>query len=194
METEMLTLPHPRMSFRRFVLEPATQVAPKMLHPTIGWPVERLLMHLDMASNLVALLSPSAQLRNRVGDILVERRGAQAAESPTFATAEHHWPTSWTTWLAFKALPQSRGETLKAPSGLPYAAAAFPKLSVLLDAELASPADKLQWATLVRQPGRGPTLRLQTQNPSEIDTEVLAAIDAVWPDLGPPNANRLESW
>src|SRR6476620_11173607 len=30
-ETAILTLPHPRMSFRRFVLEPATEVAPRML-------------------------------------------------------------------------------------------------------------------------------------------------------------------
>src|SRR6187455_2858688 len=45
-ETAMLTLPHPRMSFRRFVLEPAAEIAPRMLHPTIGWSVERLLLHL----------------------------------------------------------------------------------------------------------------------------------------------------
>src|SRR4051794_31805998 len=37
-ETTMLTLPRPRMSFRRFVLEPAAEIAPRMLHPTIGWP------------------------------------------------------------------------------------------------------------------------------------------------------------
>src|SRR6266480_7757583 len=36
-ETQMLTLPHPRMSFRPFVLEPAAEIAPRMLHPTIGW-------------------------------------------------------------------------------------------------------------------------------------------------------------
>ncbi len=75
---------------------------------------------------------------------------------------------------------------------LPYAAAAFPKLTILIDAASATPADKLQWSTLVRQPGRGPTLRLQTGDPSEIDAEAFAAIAAVWPDLGPSNANRLE--
>ena len=64
---------------------------------------------------------------------------------------------------------------------LPYAAAAFPKLSVLLDADVAHRgADKLQWSTLVRQPGRGPTLRLQTADPQEIEAELLAAVDAVW--------------
>ena len=41
-------------------------------------------------------------------------------------------------------------------------------------------ATKLQWSTLVRQPGRGPTLRLQTTDPNELTAEVLAAVDAVW--------------
>ena len=39
MEQEMITLPHPRLTFRRFVLQPAAEVAPKMIHPVIGWPI-----------------------------------------------------------------------------------------------------------------------------------------------------------
>jgi 2-amino-4-hydroxy-6-hydroxymethyldihydropteridine diphosphokinase len=193
MQTDMLTLPHPRMSFRRFVLEPAAEVAPKMLHPIIGWPVDRLLMHLNMASDRVALLSPSAELRHQLADLLQERCGANVVEQPTFATAEHHWPSSWTTWLAIKTLPLPMGEGSYVPTGLPYAAAAFPKLTIMLDGTPASPADKLQWSTIVPQPGRGPTLRLHTSDPAEIHAEVLAAIHAVWPDLGPAIANRLES-
>src|SRR3954465_14110 len=92
-ETAMLTLPHPRMSFRRFVLEPAAEIAPRMLHPTIGWPVERLLLHLNAASDQVALVSPSANLRSRLADIIQQRAGATAVEPPQFATAEHHWPS-----------------------------------------------------------------------------------------------------
>jgi 2-amino-4-hydroxy-6-hydroxymethyldihydropteridine diphosphokinase len=38
--TSKLTVPHPRMSFRRFVLEPASEIAAEMMHPpsrlTIG--------------------------------------------------------------------------------------------------------------------------------------------------------------
>src|SRR3954469_1455763 len=105
-ETAMLTLPHPRMSFRRFVLEPAAEIAPRMLHPTIGWPVERLLLHLNAASNLVALVSPSADSRGRLADVLQRRGGATALEPPAFATAEHHWPSAWTTWLALRPSSQ----------------------------------------------------------------------------------------
>ena len=50
-----LVVPHPRMAFRRFVLAPAAEVAPAMLHPTIGWSVSRLLEHLDTAKPYVAI-------------------------------------------------------------------------------------------------------------------------------------------
>ena len=55
-ETPQLVVPHPRMAFRRFVLEAAVEVAPEMVHPTIGWTVGRLLEHLDSAAEYVALL------------------------------------------------------------------------------------------------------------------------------------------
>lgn len=38
-----LQLPHPRMSFRRFVLEPAAEVAPEMVHPICGLTISALL-------------------------------------------------------------------------------------------------------------------------------------------------------
>jgi 2-amino-4-hydroxy-6-hydroxymethyldihydropteridine diphosphokinase len=41
-----LRVPHPRMAFRRFVLEPAAEVAGDMVHPEIGWSIGRLLDHL----------------------------------------------------------------------------------------------------------------------------------------------------
>ncbi|MEX2112122.1 MAG: 2-amino-4-hydroxy-6-hydroxymethyldihydropteridine diphosphokinase, partial [Pirellulales bacterium] len=55
-ETPDLVVPHPRMAFRRFVVEPAADVAPQMVHPAIGWSMARLLAHLDMALPYVALL------------------------------------------------------------------------------------------------------------------------------------------
>ncbi|MGD9719981.1 MAG: 2-amino-4-hydroxy-6-hydroxymethyldihydropteridine diphosphokinase [Pirellulales bacterium] len=54
--TPELTVPHPRFAFRRFVLEPAVEVAPQMLHPTVGWTVEQLLTHLKSAVPYVALV------------------------------------------------------------------------------------------------------------------------------------------
>lgn len=41
-----LEVPHPACWYRRFVLEPAVQVAPQMVHPLLGETVESLLMQL----------------------------------------------------------------------------------------------------------------------------------------------------
>ncbi len=179
-ETQMLIVPHPRLTFRKFVLEPAAEVALKMLHPIIGWPIERFLQHLHAAGDQLAIVSPSESLRAKLAALLIEQRNTRAIDHHV-ATADYHWPPLWTTWLEFSP-GDSKQETAKSThQELPYAAAAFPKLSVLLDADVAHRgADKLQWSTLVRQPGRGPTLRLQTIDWPEIEAEVLAAVDAVW--------------
>jgi 2-amino-4-hydroxy-6-hydroxymethyldihydropteridine diphosphokinase len=57
LDTPRLTLPHPRMAFRRFVLEPAAEVGGELLHATTGWTVSRLLEHLNSAKPYVVVLT-----------------------------------------------------------------------------------------------------------------------------------------
>jgi 2-amino-4-hydroxy-6-hydroxymethyldihydropteridine diphosphokinase len=41
--TERLTLPHPRMHKRTFVLEPLAEIAPKLRHPITGMTTKKML-------------------------------------------------------------------------------------------------------------------------------------------------------
>ncbi len=46
LQSEILTVPHPRMTERRFVLEPAAEIVPEMRHPESGKTISRLLAEL----------------------------------------------------------------------------------------------------------------------------------------------------
>jgi len=58
-ETELLTVPHPRMSFRRFVLQPAAEIAPDWIHPELNLTLGRLYEKICDPLNLIAVLRPN---------------------------------------------------------------------------------------------------------------------------------------
>lgn len=43
LESDRLTIPHPRLAERRFVLQPLSDIAPKLVHPTLGASISQLL-------------------------------------------------------------------------------------------------------------------------------------------------------
>lgn len=59
LSTPYLTVPHPRMSFRRFVLEPAVEIAGEMIHPVLNTPLSRLLLRIERERNVVAVQLPN---------------------------------------------------------------------------------------------------------------------------------------
>jgi len=76
--TETLIVPHPRMSFRRFVLEPSLKIAGNVTHPTSGQTIAQLLEMLDQRANLAVWVEPSAKFLDRFNELLAERKDLQA--------------------------------------------------------------------------------------------------------------------
>ncbi len=72
MSSAELIVPHPRMAWRRFVLESAAEVAGDMIHPTTRWTVARLLEHLNTAPRYIAITGAIAAGKTRLAERLVE--------------------------------------------------------------------------------------------------------------------------
>jgi 2-amino-4-hydroxy-6-hydroxymethyldihydropteridine diphosphokinase len=77
-----LELPHPRLAVRRFVLEPAAKIAGAMIHPTIGWSIDRLLEHLRRAVPYAAITGQPGVGKSQLARDVAKRVGGRYVESP----------------------------------------------------------------------------------------------------------------
>lgn len=53
LRTPVLVIPHPRMTVRRFVLDPLAEIAPDWIHPQLGWSIQAMIDHLENAPPIV---------------------------------------------------------------------------------------------------------------------------------------------
>jgi pantoate--beta-alanine ligase len=78
LESPDLTIPHPRMSERRFVLAPAAEIAPDLLHPVTGLSVRDLFLRLNPGPIVVTTI---ADVQRMVG--AARRSGKRIGLAPT---------------------------------------------------------------------------------------------------------------
>jgi len=71
-----LTIPHPRMTTRRFVLEPCAEIAPNFVHPLAGCSVQDLLDNISVAHPHVAVVgvpgSGATEVAAAVADVWLD--------------------------------------------------------------------------------------------------------------------------
>ncbi len=77
-----LQIPHPRMAWRRFVLEPAAEIAAEMVHPVIGWTVGHLRYHLNSTPWYLAIEGPSISHKHVLAAKVCDRLGARFLTNP----------------------------------------------------------------------------------------------------------------
>lgn len=71
--TASLRVPHPRMSFRRFVLEPANEIAAGMKHPTSGLTIGELLARINSPGNKLIWITQQSDI---AAELIVEFKTA----------------------------------------------------------------------------------------------------------------------
>lgn len=151
-EDAQLVVPHPRMAFRNFVLQPANEVAPQMRHPLIGWTIADLWLHLQTCPPF-AVFTLADHERSR----LLAQRVALATETQRVPTQK------FTTFSA----PSEFAETLwcSQSEAIPTQIPIRPKL-VIHDCEVS--------------PGiLGPAVDVSQLSDDQAAIEIAAAIDAM---------------
>ncbi len=169
-----LELPHPRMSFRRFVLEPAMEIAGWMHHPTSGWTVAQLLGHLNTSAPYVAVTAINPHDARWLAGQLAELVGCPNLELSSLVELALGGTTG-----------PSPVESAQAVVSCPWAPDGF---------KLPQPRPRLlvQWIGEVSQEQQaeppqvpccimGPVARIDTTNRQQALAEALAAVQAVWP-------------
>jgi 2-amino-4-hydroxy-6-hydroxymethyldihydropteridine diphosphokinase len=198
-----LELPHPRMSYRRFVLAPAAEIAGAIIHPTIGWSIEMLLAHLDTAFPYIAIRGPEHAANLQLATAVSVKTGWKLLDFPGYeAFFSPHGSTSLTIGRAIEFLRRQAAlltrESLPGGGGissfwmddvLAVADARWPGefdaawkmiapavVSPKLLVDFQPPADgkKRIW-----RHGIGPVLRLATTDPAAAEIELQAAIEAM---------------
>lgn len=113
-QSERLVVPHPRMAFRAFVLDPASEIAGEMVHPITGWTISRLHEHLRNQVNYVALAGPIGVGKTLLAQMLFESSSAQFIREKLDAELLEHFygdasSHAWDTEVKFL---EQRGQLL----------------------------------------------------------------------------------
>ena len=97
-----LTVPHPRMTTRRFVLEPAVEIAADFPHPLAGCSLRALLDNISAPHPLVAIVgvpgSGAAEVAAVVADAVLARPIHAPQPLPVAATGPQAWRETVAAW------------------------------------------------------------------------------------------------
>jgi len=202
--TPALELPHPRMSFRRFVLAPAAEIAGSMIHPGIGWTIDRLLAHLNSAFPYIATSGPhqsdnrhlAAAVSAKSGWKLLDFPDADTLLAPAGSTSlTQARAIEFLRWAAALVSGEHLASVGRAISSfwiddvLSAANALFPgefeQIWTNIEPLIVPPKLLVDYGSPMgrseqfRQRGVGPVLRLAGVDPATAEIELLAAMEAM---------------
>jgi 2-amino-4-hydroxy-6-hydroxymethyldihydropteridine diphosphokinase len=181
-QTADLQLPHPRMTFRHFVLEPACEVAASFRHPVNGATLEQLRRHLRVSVNYMAIVGPGSDLlAERVADrdacLLARGRPGVDDDFPgTLQQALHQDPSGWVVsdgWVDQLLLGRA-----PAIARWHQQRHLVPQPKVLVAIEPTGEDERRAWCRITNRPHGLPVLALPAGNLDGQIEEVRAALTA----------------
>lgn len=102
-DSERLTLPHPRMATRRFVLEPCAEIAANLTHPTAGCSIGELLANISEPHPYVAVAGVPGSGVREVAAAVADSAFGRLVHCPMPAAPKEgadvdEWLTAVETW------------------------------------------------------------------------------------------------
>lgn len=129
-----LVVPHPRMTVRRFVLDPAAEIAGEMPHPVAHATVAQLAEHLRSSPRLIEIVGLPGAGKTEIADEVAHQLGGIAISAPSFAEAPQPLSPLQREWQR----AQGRFERLRQqPTGAGWVVADFSPLLSLAHARVA---------------------------------------------------------
>jgi 2-amino-4-hydroxy-6-hydroxymethyldihydropteridine diphosphokinase len=105
-ETASLTVPHPRMTTRRFVLEPSVEVAADLAVPTAACTVQDLLDNISVSHPLVAIVGVPGSGAHEVAEAVADATLSRLVRAPVpLPTALSPGSAAWSQTLSAWARP-----------------------------------------------------------------------------------------
>lgn len=96
LQSDSLRIPHPRMSVRRFVLEPAVEIAGEMVHPVASISLSALLDRLNRSPNQLVWVTESDPIAKQVMSGVKRQLQTAASKDLKSTGSSKLEPSTWT--------------------------------------------------------------------------------------------------
>ena len=178
-----LELPHPRSAYRRFMIEPAAEIAPEWIHPHVGWTLRELEQFLRTTPRYAVIIGGATAERESLVQRVQARvplRWLRRADSMTSAALRHtlaedaanaagEWLASDFWWNLCTSLDDASPPPL------------IPKLVVDMSTAGQTEAREVEtiWRAALVQRAAGPRLALSAVESARQVDEVVGALQAL---------------
>ncbi|MFO0872077.1 MAG: 2-amino-4-hydroxy-6-hydroxymethyldihydropteridine diphosphokinase [Pirellulales bacterium] len=201
-QTHRLEVPHRRLAYRRFVLDPAAEIAAEWRHPRIGWTIGQLAEHARTSPFYLAVTGPDRErVESIVADVVAQvggdwlrdpaqspadvherqvRRRAQLSDAARQPRERLRISDYWFDEPNPAEVVDAVGVVDGGRDEVVMSTLLIPRLVVLIESpDSLSAVECARWRVAVERPGRGPWLILAGAEREACVAELVGAVAAL---------------